>query len=62
MASFIKVRELLARVGRGIILRTEVSRNAKYLQAAKYDLRKEQRRKGGHYVEAFRYTKGFHQF
>lgn len=36
--------------------------DAKDLQAAKDEMRREQPRKDGHYVEAFRYARGFNQF
>jgi LmbE family N-acetylglucosaminyl deacetylase len=36
--------------------------DAKDLEAAKADMRQEQPRKDGHYVEAFRYTTGFNQY
>ena len=36
--------------------------DANDLQAAKNDMRKEQPRKDGHYVEAFRYATGFNQY
>jgi LmbE family N-acetylglucosaminyl deacetylase len=35
---------------------------AKDLEAAKKDMRQEQPKKDGHYVEMFRYTKGFNQY
>jgi len=34
----------------------------KDLRAAKDEMEREQPRKDGHYVEAFRYAKGFNQF
>ena len=36
--------------------------NTKDLEVAKADMRKEQPRKDGHYVEAFRYSTGFNQY